>query len=208
MPERIPVATYACDPISRAGVVAQLRSQPEVDVADGDEASAATVAVVIADEMDDETLRLLKTLRRNGGGRVVLVLSTVDDAGLFTAVEAGACALLRRSEATTDGLLLAIRSAAAGEGRISPDLLGRLLAQVGRLHQEVLVPRGLTLAGLSQREVDVLRLVAEGLSTGEIARRLSYSERTIKNVIHDVTVRFHLRNRSHAVAYAMKTGLI
>jgi DNA-binding NarL/FixJ family response regulator len=208
MTTQISVSAYARDPISRAGVVAELRSRPEVRVAEGDDAEPAAVAVVVADEMDAETLRLLKTVQRHGCGRVVLVLSTVDDAGLFAAVEGGACALLRRSEATTDGLLLAVRSAAAGEGRISPDLLGRLLAQVGRLNEEVLGPRGLTLAGLSQREVDVLKLVAEGLSTGEIASRLSYSERTIKNVIHDVTIRFHLRNRSHAVAYAMKTGLI
>jgi DNA-binding CsgD family transcriptional regulator len=91
---------------------------------------------------------------------------------------------------------------------VPPDLLGRLLTQVGRLHDHVLGPRGLTLAGLTQREIDVLKLVAEGLNTGEIARRLSYSERTIKNVIHDVTARFRLRNRSHAVAYAMREGLI
>ena len=58
------------------------------------------------------------------------------------------------------------------------------------------------------RSIDVLRLVADGLDTGEIAQRLSYSERTIKNVIHDVTSRLHLRNRSHAVAFAMRTGVI
>jgi DNA-binding NarL/FixJ family response regulator len=56
--------------------------------------------------------------------------------------------------------------------------------------------------------VEVLRLVAEGLDTGEIAKRLSYSERTIKNVIHDVVTRLNLRNRSHAVAYALREGLI
>jgi DNA-binding CsgD family transcriptional regulator len=54
----------------------------------------------------------------------------------------------------------------------------------------------------------VLRLVADGLDTSEIAERLSYSERTIKNIIHDVTTRFHLRNRSHAVAFAVRQGLI
>ena len=54
----------------------------------------------------------------------------------------------------------------------------------------------------------MLKLVAEGLETGEIARRLSYSERTIKNVIHDVTSRLGLRNRSHAVAFALREGLI
>jgi DNA-binding NarL/FixJ family response regulator len=208
MGDRIPVLVYAHDPISRAGVATQLRSRPEVRVVDDGELDSAAVAVVVAEEADGDAVRLMKSVQRNGRARVVLVLSTVDDAGLYSAVEGGASALLRRSQATTDALVLAVRSAAAGEGTVPPDLLGRLLAQVGRLHEQVLGPRGLTLAGLTQREIDVLKLVADGLSTGEIAHRLSYSERTIKNVIHDVTARFHLRNRSHAVAYAMRAGLI
>jgi DNA-binding NarL/FixJ family response regulator len=205
---RIPVSVYASDPISRAGVVAQLRSRAEVEVVEKDGGSPAAVAVVVAEEVDGTTVQIMKALRRNGCGRVVLVLNNVDDAGLLAAVEGGACALLRRSQATTDALVLAATSAAAGEGAVPPDLLGRLLAHVGRLHEQVLAPRGLTLNGLTEREVDVLKLLAEGLSTSEIAHRLSYSERTIKNVIHDVTSRFHLRNRSHAVAYAMRAGLI
>ena len=202
------MSVYTNDPISRAGVVAQLRARPEVQVVEAGNGSASDVAVFVAEEVELDTVRLMKAVHRNGSSRVVLVLSTVDDAGLFAAVEGGACALLRRSDATTDALVLAITSAAAGEGTVPPDLLGRLLAQVGRLHEQVLAPKGLTLTGLSEREIDVLKLVADGLSTGEIARRLSYSERTIKNVIHDVTVRFQLRNRSHAVAYAMREGLI
>jgi len=54
----------------------------------------------------------------------------------------------------------------------------------------------------------VLRLVADGLETSEIASRLSYSERTIKKVLHEVMTRLQLRNRSHAVAYALRNGLI
>jgi len=54
----------------------------------------------------------------------------------------------------------------------------------------------------------VLKLLADGLGTNEIASALAYSERTIKNVIHDVTSRLNLRNRSHAVAYAVKAGIV
>jgi len=205
---RIAISVHAGDPISRAGVVAQLRSRAEVEVVEDDEGGSPEVAVLVAEEVNGDTVQVMKALRRNGSARVVLVLSSVDDAGLLAAVEGGACALLRRSQATTDALVLAATTAAAGEGAVPPDLLGRLLAHVGRLHEQVLAPRGLALNGLSEREIDVLKLVAEGLSTGEIAYRLSYSERTIKNVIHDVTSRFNLRNRSHAVAYAMRAGLI
>ena len=72
----------------------------------------------------------------------------------------------------------------------------------------MLAPRGLTFAGLAQREIDVLRLVADGYDTAEIADQLAYSERTVKNVLHDITSRMQLRNRSQAVAYAIREGLI
>ena len=61
---------------------------------------------------------------------------------------------------------------------------------------------------LTPREIDVLRLMADGLDTNEIAGELCYSERTVKNVIYGVTHRLKLRNRSHAVAYALRTGMI
>jgi DNA-binding NarL/FixJ family response regulator len=62
--------------------------------------------------------------------------------------------------------------------------------------------------GLSDREVRVLQLVADGWDTAEIAGELCYSERTVKNILHDLTTRLQLRNRSHAVAYALREGLI
>jgi DNA-binding NarL/FixJ family response regulator len=116
--------------------------------------------------------------------------------------------LVRRAEATPERLAKAVCAAARGEGSVPPDLLGKLLAQVGRLQRQLLHPRGLTLNGMSTREIDILRLVAEGLDTAEIAGKLCYSERTVKNVLHDITTRLQLRNRSHAVAYALKQGLI
>ena len=86
--------------------------------------------------------------------------------------------------------------------------LGRLLEQMGRLQRQVLNPRGLTLLGLTAREIEVLRLVADGFENREIADKLSYSERTVKNVLHDITTRLQLRNRAHAVAYALRHGLL
>ena len=61
---------------------------------------------------------------------------------------------------------------------------------------------------MEAREIEILRLIGDGLDTAEIATTLSYSERTVKNVLHDVTSRLQLRNRSHAVAYALKQGMI
>ena len=202
---RIPVFVYAHDPISQAGLVSQLETRAEVHVVDIDTAS---VAVVVADQVDEETVRVVRGLQRNGIPRVLVVASHIDDAALLAAVEAGACGMLRRSEAVADRLVSAIRSADAGDGSVPPDLLGRLLDNVGRLQRHVLAPRGLTFSGLTTREIDVLKLVADGLDTGEVARSLSYSERTVKNVIQSVTMRLNLRNRTHAVAYAIRQGLI
>lgn len=204
--ERVAIRVCARDPVSQAGVASQLRPRPEVTVLDaGDERAA--VAVVIADSVDKETVHVLRSLQRSCC-RPVLVVTHVDDAGMAAAVEAGVVGLVWRAEATPERLASAICAAARGEGSVPGDLLGRLLAQVGRLQRQLLNPRGLTLNGMSAREVEILRLVAEGLDTAEIAAKLSYSERTVKNALHDVTTRLQLRNRSHAVAYALKQGLI
>jgi DNA-binding NarL/FixJ family response regulator len=205
--ERIRTYIHAEDPISRAGVASQLRPRPEVLVVDEIDIGSARVALVVTDVLSDDVLRAIRALRRRGCG-VVLVIAQLDDTALLAAVEAGVAALVRRSEATPERLITVIRSAVLGEAAVPPDLLGRLLDQVGRLQRQTLSSRGLTATGLAEREIEVLRLVADGLDTAEIAVKLSYSQRTIKTVLHDVTTRLQLRNRSHAVAYALRQGLI
>lgn len=208
MSGRITVAVHVDDPISAAGITSELRSNAEILVVTDEEADHALVTVVVADELDERTSHLVRGLQHRSASRVVMIVTRLDDAGLLAAVEAGACGILRRSEATSARLAQAVRAAAEGDGSVPPDLLGRLLNQVSRLQRNVLAPRGLSLSGFSDREVDVLRLLADGWDTGEIAGKLAYSERTVKNVIHDITSRLHLRNRSHAVAYALRQGLI
>jgi DNA-binding NarL/FixJ family response regulator len=204
--DRVPIVVCAHDPVSHAGVVSQLRGRPEVVIVERDTARARAV-VVAADAVDDATLRLLR--EHQGDGRpIVLVVTVVDDAGLAAAVEAGVSGLVRRCDATPERLAHAVCAVVRGEGAVPPDLLGRLLVQVGRVQRQVLEPRGMSFTGLSSREADILRLVADGLDTNEIATSLSYSERTVKNVLHDVTSRLQLRNRSHAVAYALRQGMI
>ncbi len=207
MSDRIRVYVYAHDPISQAGLSAQLRARGDVEVVD-DDVDRAEVAVVVADDVDDDTTRVVRAVQRNGIPRVVLVVTRLDDAAMIAGVEAGACGLLRRADAKPEQLAAAVHAAHAGDGSVPSDLLGRLLDHVGRLQRQVLSPRGITLSGLTEREIEVLRLVADGCDTAEIATSLSYSERTIKNIIHDVTARLNLRNRSHAVAYAVRQGLI
>jgi DNA-binding NarL/FixJ family response regulator len=203
---RIAVSVVGADPLTRAGIEAQLGRRFEFDLVDGPTPEGG-VTLVVTDEVDAAAVQAIRTAPAAGQRRVVLVVARVDDAGLLAAVEAGVSGLVRRNSEPAI-LERALRGAADGDGTLPPDLLGRLLTQVGRLQQQVLSPRGLTLGGLTEREVAVLRLIADGLDTAEVGRRLYFSERTVKNVIHDVTTRFDLRNRSQAVAYAIRQGLI
>ncbi|MFJ7327085.1 response regulator transcription factor [Streptomyces cyaneofuscatus] len=207
--ERITVALRAQDPISQAGVASQLRARPEVSVLEWDaDDTSPQVVVVVVDTVDEDVLRILRRIQRTTTCRTVLVTRDIDEQKLVSAAECGVAGVLRRSESTPDHLVQVIGTVARGEGHLPSDLLGRLLEEVGRLQGQVLGPRGLHFTGLAAREVDVLRLVAEGYDTADIAVKLAYSERTIKNVLHSVMTRLQLRNRSHAVAYAMRQGLI
>lgn len=207
MTERTSVFVYAEDPLLEAGLVSQLRARPELVLVGESQLGQAAVALVAADTTDEPAIRVVRALQRNGCPRVVMVVSRLDDASLLVAVEAGACGLVRRSEATSERLVSAIAAAARGDGTVPPDLLGRLLAEVGRAQRDG-TGRGYGMRHLSEREVEVLRLLAEGLGTAEVAGKMAYSERTIKNVLHEVTSRLQLRNRTHAVAYAVREGLI
>lgn len=200
---------HALDPISAAGLRAQLEEHPQIQVVEfGDDADGDSVAVAAADSLDEPTVVMVRRARRYGCGRVVLVCDCPQNLELFAAIELGVCAILPRDEATSRRLARAVLSVAAGEAAMPADLLGRLLDSVSRIQKDVLTPRGLRATGMADREVRILRLVADGLDTREIAGELNYSERTVKNVLHDVTTRFQLRNRSQAVAYAMREGLI
>jgi DNA-binding NarL/FixJ family response regulator len=202
------VRVRASDPVSEAGVASQLRVQHDLEVLSSDSPARPDVVVLVADRVDEPTASAIRATQDGEGPRVVLVVGAMDGVEVLAAVEAGVAAIVRRAEADPQRLSTAIRAAATGDGHLPPDLLGRLLQQVGDAQRRVPTPPGLTFGGLTQRELTVLRLIADGYSTSEIATRMAYSERTIKNSIHDLVSRFHLRNRTHAVAFAVRQGLI
>lgn len=204
---RIPTYVYGEDAVIEAGVAAHLRRCPNVEVVSEDRVDDAQVAVVAVDAPDEDALRVVRALQRSDGLHVVLLVGRCDEDDVLAAVEAGVYGLVRRSEATQDRLERAVTAAAAGGGSLPADVLGRFMRQVGRLRDRA-DDRFDRLTCLDDREVAVLKLVADGLDTRQIADQLAYSERTIKGIIQEVTRRFGLRNRSHAVAYAFRQGLI
>ncbi|MFF3786321.1 LuxR C-terminal-related transcriptional regulator [Streptomyces sp. NPDC001933] len=205
---RISVAVKASDPLILSGLHEQLRPRPEILLCRDNTAERPQVTIVATDTLDEQALVDLRHIQRTSTSRLLIVVKTIDEQRLVSAAECGAAGVVRRSEVTPEHLVEVISTVARGDGHLPPDLLGQLLKEVGILQGQVLIPRGLHFTGLAAREVDVLRLVAEGYDTADIATKLSYSERTIKNVLHSVMTRLQLRNRAHAVAYVMRQGLI
>ncbi|MEV7784027.1 response regulator transcription factor [Streptomyces sp. NPDC088106] len=205
---RIPVVVDAPDPISRAGAASELRRHPVIELVEDGRPGPDTVALLINDHLDEGLLTRMRKLVRSDGSRAVLVVGAIRENELLDVVECGVGAIVWRHEATAHRMVRAVVAASRGDGDLPGDLLGRLINQVGTLHRTSAGHPGGPSTGLTAREADVLRLVSEGLDTGEIAAKLSYSERTVKNVLHGITTRLHLRNRAHAVAYALREGYI
>ena len=202
------VRVHALDPISESGILTQLRECADIRVTDTGRGQKPSVALAVADSIDDGATRWLRALHQCDGLPIVLVVGQLDAGMLMTVIESGVRAVALRREATPQRLAQLLRGTAASRCELPPDLLSQLLDQVGHLNRSLLAPRGLGLNGLTHRESDILRLVADGLSTREVASQLAYSERTIKAVIQELTTRLALRNRSHAVAHAVRNGWI
>jgi DNA-binding NarL/FixJ family response regulator len=208
MNARTSVFVYADDPVSQAGLEQLLRLRSEIYVVASGQIDDARVAVVACEEVDDATTRTIRGIQRDGCPRVLLVATRLDEEGILTASEAGTLGMMRRSDATPERLAMVVAHVAEGRASVPTDLVGSLLAAVRRLQRGASLHHLEAPPTLSDREREVLRLLAEGRDTFEIASTLCYSERTVKGVIHGITSRLQLRNRSHAVAYAVRNALI
>jgi DNA-binding NarL/FixJ family response regulator len=203
-------------PIYRQGLVGCVGAMEGVtSVADAGSVEAAwahpalaEADVVLVDHEVPGGIPFIGQLRDRTGACVVVCSSRASEEDVLEAVQAGAVGYLCKDTLTPEALVASVAAAANGAGIMAPELLGALLRGISRVSREVLEPRGLSLSRLTKREQQVLRLVAQGHPTREVASRLCYSERTIKNVIHDVVTKLDARTRSQAVARAVREGLI
>ncbi|THC43163.1 response regulator transcription factor [Streptomyces sp. A1499] len=201
------MSVCASDPISRAGALSQLRHHPEITFVDDSRQTPPQIALLLTGSVEESTLRSLRSFAETDV-RVVLVVDRMRDADLLDVAECGVTSIVWRREATSRRLLRAVLAARRGEGDLPADLLGTVITHLGRLKGDTRGRAGAAPLGMTQREIEILQLVAEGLDTAEIADKLAYSERTVKNVLQHLTSRFQLRNRVHAVAYALRAGYI
>jgi DNA-binding NarL/FixJ family response regulator len=199
---------YSDDPVIRSGIIGILRPRPELNLLTDGSSEDASVLVLCVDVVDEPALEVLRRYWRTGKTQTVLLVGQIREAELFGALECGVRAIVRRQEATPERLVRAVRNADCGAGDLPPDLLGGLLGNIGRSLRGGAVPGEAPLTGFSEREIDVIRLVGDGLETREIAAKLSYSERTVKNVLQGIMLRLGLRNRPHVVAYAAREGYL
>jgi DNA-binding NarL/FixJ family response regulator len=202
--------------IFRRGLVASLDlldRVERVDEADGvraacEHAALATADLVILDLTIPGGREFLLSLAEHTAGRVIACTSDCEEASVSGAVEVGAIGYLRKETLTQDMLQAAIQAAAVGAAIIGPDMLRGIVRNAAQDPDPDAGPSRFPSQPLSDREQQVLGLIAEGYPTREVAEHLAYSERTVKNVLHDIVTKLNVRSRSQAVAHAVRDGLI
>ncbi|MEV6398858.1 LuxR C-terminal-related transcriptional regulator [Streptomyces sp. NPDC051907] len=136
----------------------------------------------------------------------MLIADSISEHHFVHAVHCGLVSVAPRREAVRERVVKAVAGARDGRPELPPVAVGWLTDHLRAVQRDVLEPHELTAAGLLRRETEVVRLLADGMSTAQTARRLELPERTVKNVIHEMLTRLRLRNRTHAVAHALRQG--
>ena len=214
-PAVVTVAVQASDAIIGAGAAAFLQTQPDISPLPARWAHQADVILVLADPLSEDLLSWM----RQGSARTaspetrfVLVGDGLCGADLRQAAACGLISVLPRQGCDYGEIVRAIQHLHQGRVELPGAEFRSLLARSRPqpIQTALLAPAGPggETVQLNERERDVLRLLADGHGTQEIAQRLSYSERTVKNIIHHLLTRMKLRNRPHAVAYALRNGLL
>jgi DNA-binding NarL/FixJ family response regulator len=138
--------------------------------------------------------------------RVVVLTISADDSDVINAVMGGACGYLLK-DSSVDQLIAGIRSAAAGESLISPQIAAKML-QMLRAQRSSVDAAETIRAELSDREIEVLKLIASGNDNAEIARVLFISPKTVKNHISNILMKLQMENRIQAAVYAVRSGIV
>ncbi len=201
-------------PVVRQGLRSLLAQYPDIQVvgdADGGSDTLGLVALLQPDVMlldirltDSNGLDLARQLRQvNTDVRIIVLTSHDDEAYLLEAVQAGVQGYLLKS-ISPELLASAIRAVRTGEHQLSPALAGKAMEQLGVLSRA----QARVESGLVDQELQLLRMLADGADTQDIAKTLYLSERTVKRKIQDVLTKLEATSRAQAVAEAFKRGLL
>jgi DNA-binding NarL/FixJ family response regulator len=202
----------------RRGLDLVLSEEPDIKVVG--EAADGIEAVHRAEEMAPDVVVMDVRMPRSTGieaarrirerlpdTKVIMLTVSDSEEDLYAAVKAGASGYLLK-EISIEELADAVRAVARGHSLISPSMASKLLSEFNALVQQAEERQRSLLPSLTDREVDVLKLVAKGLSNREISEELYISENTVKNHVRNILEKLHLHSRMEAVVYAMREKLL
>jgi NarL family two-component system response regulator LiaR len=214
MAELITVLLVDDHAVVRQGVRAFLQTQPDIQVAGEADSGAAAVALVqehapdvvlmdlIMPGMDGvEATRRVKQISPRT--QIIILTSYHEDEHIFPAIRAGALSYLLKDVGPAE-LAGAVRMATRGDAQLHPRVAARVVQELHGARQDSLNP----FAELSERELEVLRLIAAGLSNTDIAERLVLSEKTVKSHVSNILGKLHLADRTQAAVYAWREGVV
>jgi len=214
MSERLTVLVVDDHAVVRQGVRSFLAAQPDLTIV-GTAASGEEALRLVAEHAPDVVLvdlvmpgmdgvETTRRLRQLSPRTQVLVLTSYDqDEHIFPAIRAGALSYLLK-EIGPDELADAIRKAARGEAVLHPRVAARVVQELSGARKD----HPNAFAELSERELEVLRLIANGLSNEDIAERLVISEKTVKSHVSNVLAKLHVADRTQAAVFAWREGVI
>jgi DNA-binding NarL/FixJ family response regulator len=202
----------------RRGLEIVLEPEPDIvvvgEASDGQEATAKALEL-----MPDVVLMDVRMPRRSGieaareirdtlpHVRILMLTVSEEEADLYDAIKAGASGYLLK-EISAEEIAQAIRSVVAGQSRISPSMASKLLTEFATMSKQATERRLMPPPRLTDRETEVLKLVANGLNNRDIARELYISENTVKNHVRNILEKLHLHSRMEAVVYAMRQNIL
>lgn len=203
----------------RQGFTVLLGAEPDIEVV-GQAVDGADAIAKVAQLTPDVVLmdirmpgiggiEATRRLTEEPGSPVkVLVLTTFDlDEYVYDALRAGASGFLLK-DASAAELAHAVRVVAGGDALLAPTITKRLIAEFSRMTKAPRGPLKDRVAGLTERETEVLSLIAHGLSNAEIAERLVVAEQTVKTHVSRILVKLGLRDRTQAAVFAYETGVV
>jgi DNA-binding NarL/FixJ family response regulator len=202
----------------RRGLYVVLGTEEHIEVvaeaADGEEAialAAELVPDVVLMDVRMPRINGIEAARRirqdNPGTKVVMLTVSDDEEDLYEAVKAGANGYLLK-EISVEEVAKAIRVVVQGQSLISPTMASKLLTEFNNLAKKAEERQQYPTPTLTTRELEVLKLVAKGMSNREIADALYISENTVKNHVRNILEKLHLHSRMEAVIYAVRERLL
>ncbi len=202
----------------RRGLQMVLEQEPDIEVV-GEAGDGAEAVLLAAEMLPDIVLMDVRMPKRGGidactaihetvpSAKIIMLTISDEEADLYEAIKAGAMGYLLK-EISIEEVASAIRAVHGGQSLISPSMASKLLTEFASMikksddRQQVPTPR------LTEREMDVLKLVAKGMNNRDIAKQLFISENTVKNHIRNILEKLQLHSRMEAVVYAVREKLL